>query len=178
MAELITLARPYAKAAFEHAKEAKQLKEWSKMLYLAALIASDSDVQVLVKNPDVTHEQIATLFINVAGSAFDESFNNMIHLLVDNRRVMLLPEMAQLFEKYRAEADKTLDVDVISAFEMNNEEKDHLTAALEKRFSREIILHCRVDSSLIAGAIIRAGDKVIDGSARGRLHQLTERLVS
>jgi len=178
MAELTTLARPYAKAAFEYAQAHQQLAAWSAMLSLAAGVSSDDTMQQLLNAPRLTRKEKAANFVEVCGEKFDASVRNFIHLLSENGRLGLLPEISGLFELYKAEQEKSVDVDVISAFALDNEQQDKLAKVLSARLGREVRLHTAEDVSLIGGVVIRAGDLVIDGSVRGKIAKLAEALKS
>ncbi|MBF7728887.1 F0F1 ATP synthase subunit delta [Pseudomonas sp. N040] len=178
MAELTTLARPYAKAAFEYAQSQNQLTAWSAMLGLAVAVAGDATLQQILKAPRLTGEEKANTFVDVCGDKLDAKVQNFIHVLAENDRLLLLPEIAELFELFKAEQEKSVDVEVTSAFALNNEQKDKLAKVLSARLSREVRLHATEDSTLIGGVIIRAGDLVIDGSVRGKIAKLAEALKS
>ncbi|BCG27972.1 ATP synthase subunit delta [Pseudomonas tohonis] len=178
MAELTTLARPYAKAAFEYAQAHQQLAAWSAMLGLAAAVSQDTTMQQVLKAPRLTSEEKANTFVEVVGDKFDASASNFVHILSENSRLVLLPEIANLFELYKAEQEKSIDVEVTSAFALNTEQQDKLAKVLSARLSREVRLHAAEDASLIGGVVIRAGDLVIDGSVRGKLAKLAEALKS
>ena len=178
MAELTTLARPYAKAAFEYAQNQKQLTQWSAMLALCVAVSVDETVQQILKAPRLTGEKKANTFVEVCGDKLDAKVQNFIHVLAENDRLLLLPEIADLFELFKAEQEKSVDVEVTSAFALNNEQKDKLAKVLSARLSREVRLHATEDASLIGGVVIRAGDLVIDGSVRGKIAKLAEALKS
>lgn len=178
MAELTTLARPYAKAAFEHAQAQQQLANWSAMLGLAAAVSQDDTMQRLLKAPRLTSAQKAATFIEVCGDKFDAQARNFIHIAAENDRLLLLPEISAQFELYKAELEKSVDVEVTSAFALNQEQQDKLAKVLSARLNREVRLHATEDSALIGGVVIRAGDLVIDGSVRGKLAKLAEALKS
>lgn len=172
-----TLARPYARAAFEAAHEGDQLERWSENLELAAAIATAPEVHDLAGNPRVDREQVLSLFEDIGGERFDEPFGNFLRTLAINGRLELLPEIAAQFEHHRREAEKRIKVHVVSAMAMSDEETRKLGERLEARFGREVELDVEIDESLIGGAVIRAGDEVIDGSVRGRLEQLGRRMA-
>ena len=178
MAELTTLARPYAKAAFEYAQAHQQLAAWSAMLGLAAAVSQDDTMQRVLKAPRLTSAQKAASFVEVCGDKFDAQAQNFIHVISENGRLVLLPEIAEQFELYKAEQEKSVDVEVTSAFALSAEQQDKLAKVLSARLSREVRLHAAEDSSLIGGVVIRAGDLVIDGSVRGKLAKLAEALKS
>jgi len=178
MAELTTLARPYAKAAFEYAQAHQQLASWSAMLGLAAAVSQDDRMQRVLKAPRLTSTEKATTFIEVCGDKFDAQVRNFLHITSENNRLELLPEIAELFELYKAEQEKSVDVDVTSAFALSDEQQDKLAKVLSARLNREVRLQVAEDAALIGGVIIRAGDLVIDGSIRGKLANLAEALKS
>lgn len=178
MAELTTLARPYAKAAFEYAQARQQLAAWSAMLGLAAAVAQDDRMQRVLKAPRLTSTEKAAALIEVCGTELDAQAQNFIHVLAENERLALLPEVSQLFALYKAEQERTVDVEVTSAFALSAEQQDKLAKVLSARLSREVRLHAAEDPALIGGVVIRAGDLVIDGSVRGKLAKLAEALKS
>ncbi|MFZ6047896.1 F0F1 ATP synthase subunit delta [Pseudomonas sp. CR3202] len=178
MAELTTLARPYAKAAFEYAQAHQQLAAWSAMLGLAAEVSQDDAMQSVLKAPRLTSAEKANSFIEVVGDKLDAQARNFVHVLSENGRLVLLPEIAEQFELYKAEQEKSVDVEVTSAFALSDEQQDKLAKVLSARLSREVRLHAVEDSSLIGGVVIRAGDLVIDGSVRGKIAKLAEALKS
>lgn len=177
MAEITTIARPYAQAVFKLASERKELKRWSEMLGLAAAVAADPEMAKVIGNPRFSRSQVVDIFLGVCGERLDELGKNMIRVLADNGRLGLLPEIATLYEIERAQAEGTVEAEVISAMELTDSQKNALAAALKKRLGREVSLNVKVDGSLLGGAIIRAGDTVIDGSATGRLAKLGAELM-
>jgi len=174
MAELITLARPYAKAAFEFAREAKDLQGWQKALSVAAAVSVQADVQGMLASPGMTAPEKAKSFGEICGDAFDAKQQNFIHVLAENARLGLLHQVSELFDLYKANHEKTVDVEIQTAFEMSKELELKLVSTLKAKLDREVELKTVVDKDLIGGALIRAGDTVIDGSARGRLAKLAE----
>lgn len=176
MAELTTLARPYAKAAFIVAKTDKDLAGWSKALEVAAGVSAHEKVQDLLGSPSLTAEQKSESFCALCGSDLNEKQQNFVHALSQNRRLTLLPEIAELFELYKATHEKSIDVSIESAFEMGSDLEKQLISALSKKLERDVTLSTSVNESLLGGALIRAGDTVIDGSVRGRLAKLAESL--
>ena len=177
MSELNTVARPYAQATFDLARDAGTLAQWSDMLGFAAAVSRDTDMQEAIDSPNLTVDQQADLFTQVCGDNIDDQGRNFIKLLAENRRLTLFPEIAALFETMRADAEGTLEATVISAKPMSDAQQQELAAALKTRFSREVVLQVETDESIIGGAIVRAGDTVIDGSVRGRLEKFAHALV-
>ncbi|MFU8832143.1 MAG: F0F1 ATP synthase subunit delta [Wenzhouxiangella sp.] len=171
-----TLARPYARAAFQVASKGSASATWSNNLALAATVVSSPDVHQLIGDPRVGREQVLALFASVGEDRFDASFNNFLQVLATYGRLELLPEIAAQFEHLRREAEQRIRVEVSSAMAMSDDEAAALKERLKARFAREVDLEIKVDESLIGGAVIRAGDQVIDGSVRGRLEKLSRQL--
>lgn len=177
MAETTTVARPYAEAAFEVAQGQGRLADWSGTLERAAQVAAHPDMLRLLDNPRVSREQVESVFLEACGDAVDAQAANLVRVLAENRRLALLPEVARLFEKARAEAERTVEAEVVSAQPLDDAARQHLAEALKKRLGREVTLRCEVDESLLGGAVVRAGDLVIDGSAATRLERLRGELA-
>jgi F-type H+-transporting ATPase subunit delta len=173
MSELTTLARPYANAAFELARDQGEFDKWSQMLAFMAAVVHDSTMRAVLDSPRLDEEQAAQLLISVCEERIDDQGRNFIRLLAENRRLSLLSEIAALYESLRREAEGKIDAEVISAQDIDESQLGAIARALKKRLGREVHLSARTDQSLLGGAIIRAGDLVIDGSIRGRLEQLS-----
>lgn len=171
-----TLARPYARAAFEAAHEADAMPRWSDALELAAEIAGTEELHYLAGDPRMGGDRLLELITGIGQDRFDQPFINFLKVVIINGRLELMPEIAAQYEQYRREAEQRIRVEVYSARPMDEEETSALAERLKARFEREVDLHVEVDGSLIGGAIIRAGDKVIDGSVRGRLEQLDRQI--
>jgi len=178
MAELSTLARPYAKAAFEYAVEAKDVQGWSDSLSLAASVAQQPAVEKLLSSPSATAEKQAEAVQNICGDELATACQNFISILSENRRLQLLPQISQQFENMKANLEKAVDVDVVAASKLNAAQQKALSEALSAKLERKVNLQVSLDKSLLGGAVIRAGDTVIDGSIRGRLTKLAESLNS
>lgn len=177
MSQAITVARPYAQAAFDEAQKLGELKSWSDMLHAAAGSLAQSDMLAVITSTRVNHTQLNDLMLAVCGGKLSKTAHNFIKLLVENKRLLVLPEILDMFEALRAEAEKSVDVVVTSAFELNEAQKKKIAAALKVRMGREIKLSCETNRELLGGIVIRAGDKVIDGSARTRLSELAVALA-
>lgn len=177
MAEAISVARPYAVAAFDEARKLGDLKGWSDMLQAAAHAVAHPEVRALITSPRVLRSQLEGLMLALAGGQTSAAGQNFIRLLVESQRLVLLPEIAAMFETMRAEAEKSVDVVVASAFELDETQKQKIAAAMKKRMGREIRLSCEVDRELLGGIVIRTGDKVMDGSARTHLSGLANALA-
>ena len=172
MAEKATIARPYAKAAFEFAQQKRAFDPWSSMLATGSAVAADERIAKLLTHPRVAPNDLVDLIAEASGGSLDEYRRNFLLTLAHNHRLGLLPEIAAQFEVLRAEVENVADVKIISAVELNQVQQDRLVGALKKRLKREVRLHCEVDASLVGGAIVRSGDFVIDGSLRARLERL------
>jgi len=178
MAELTTVARPYAKAAFQFANENSKLSEWSEILSFVTAVVEDETVAEVLDDPKFTSEQKADVVTKICAERLDKGIQNFISLLASNGRLALLPQIVELYEKLKAEQEQSVDVEIISAFEVSPAENQILAGALAKRFNQEVNIETKVDQSIIGGLIIRAGDLVIDGSVRGKLAKLAETMNS
>lgn len=178
MAELSTLARPYAKAAFEYALAHNDLAGWSRQLGTAAAVAGTETMVKLLSSPELTSEQRAKALLDVCGDALDDRARNFVCVLAENKRLMLLPEILALFEQLKANQEKSVDVDVVSAFPLEQAVAERLAQALRGKLQRDVSINASVDQSLIGGVLVRAGDVVIDGSVRGRLAKLATAMNS
>lgn len=178
MADKITIARPYAKAAFAEAKSDKRLGPWSEALRTAAAVVKDPRVQSLLGNPTVSSADLAKLVIDLAGKKLDEHGRNFVQTLAENRRLAYLPEISTLFDELKDEAEGVIDVTVTSAAPLESGQREALSAALQLRLKRQIRLQCHTDPSLIGGAVLQAGDLVIDGSVRTRLNRIAYELTA
>lgn len=179
MAEIATIARPYARAAFEHAQAADGLGRWSELLAVASAAVRDERVQPLLGNPRVTAEALASFVLELAGqSGADDNTRNFVKLIAQNQRFDLLPEIAAQYEALRAEVENVVDVQLVSAIELTEPQRARFQAALERRLKRTVRLHSRIDAELVGGAIVRAGDFVIDGSLKGKVERLGQAMTN
>ena len=169
MSQALTVARPYARAAFAVARDAVALPAWSDALGFAARVAAEPQVAVLLDNPRLTRADVVTL---LSPDGAQGAFHNLLGLLFDNRRLSLLAEIAGLFDELRFEAERVVRAKVTSAAALAEAELATIKAALAKRFGREVEIETVIDESLIGGALIDAGDIVIDGSIKGKLTRL------
>ena len=174
MSQALTLARPYARAAFAIARDANALPAWSDALAFAARMAADPQVSALLGNPKLTQADVATL---LAPQEANETFGNFLGLLFENRRLSLLPEIAGLYDELRSEAERVVKATVTSAVILPLVEMGKIEDALRRRFGRDVEIETAIDESLIGGAIIDAGDVVIDGSLKGKLGRLQAALA-
>lgn len=175
MSEKATIARPYARAAFDYANAAGTLADWSAALSAAAQVVADPRVEPLLSSPQVPAAAVTGLVAEAAG-AVAGPVRNFLDLLAENGRLSWLPEIAAQYEVLRREAEQAADVEVVSAMALDEAQQARLAQALRKRLGRDVRMHTRTDASLIGGAIVRAGDLVIDGSLRGRLGRLASEM--
>ena len=173
-----TLARPYAKAAYEFASNAGQVDAWSAMLALTAAAAKEPVIIKELGNPELSRDGKVAFLKQICKGKIDETFGNFLSILGENGRLTILPTVNELFVAIKADKDRTLEVDVESAFELSAEQLQTLAAALSKRLDRTVQPKATVNPALIGGLHIRAGDLVIDGSVRGKLYKLAEALKS
>ncbi len=174
LTNMTTVARPYAIAAFEFAVDKNTLSAWETMLDAASLLTQDSSMQQLLTSPNVTSQQLATLYCDILANRLNSEMTNFIQLLAEYNRLSFLPDIAELFKSYRAEQEKKLCVQVTSAVLLNDSYQQKLIETLTKRLHRQVELECEVDPHLLGGAIITAGDTVIDGSVRGKLDRMVK----
>lgn len=175
MSVLTTVARPYAKAAFEFAVEQGAIQEWEQMLGFAAHVVQDPAMDQFLKGA-AGRDKITEVFINICGDQLNEHGQNFIRTMAVNGRLTVLPKVAELFAAFKADHEQEVSVEVAAATELNDEAKAKLSAALEKRLARKVKLNCSVDPSLVGGLRIEAGDLVIDGTLRGKLQRLASTL--
>jgi len=171
------LARPYARAVFALAEQAGDMGAWSDQLALLDAVARDERVSAAIRAPRTSRARRAEVITRICDEHLGDAARNLVRLLAENGRLQLLPEIAEQFEALRADAEGRVDAHVASATELSDDQRDKIAASLKKRLEREVRLHCDVDASLIGGAVIRAGDLVIDGSLKGRLQRLASRLA-
>lgn len=176
MPEIATIARPYANAIFELAKRKRALDAWSRELAVLAAVAAEPSIKDVIDSPAATSVQKANSLARVCGDDLSAEGKQLLQVLAGNRRLHLLAEIGTQYEELRAQEQATLEVEVVSAYALDDAEQTRIIEALARRFEREIVLTSRVDESLLGGAIIRAGDTVIDGSVRGKLEKLSESL--
>lgn len=178
MSSLTTLARPYAKAAFELAQGEQALARWEEMLNLAGSIVVEKSMTNLLQSPDVSSALAVNIITEAAGEAFDGRFRDFLSVLAGNDRLPLLPQIMVLYRRLREEAEKRLSVKVVSAVPLDEDQAGRMREALARRFDCEVALENEVDAAVIGGAVVYAGDQVIDGSLRGRLQKLSNSLAN
>lgn len=176
MAELTTIARPYAKAAFEYALANSNVADWANALDFAAQVASNKDVAAVISNPALSSEEKGNVLLKIGEGKVSDKVENFIKLLARNHRLEALPAIKQRFEVLKAEYEKAAEVEVISANPLSDEQLQRLVEKLTAKLGRKVNIETRIDESLIGGLVIRADDMVIDGSVRGKLDKLSESL--
>lgn len=176
MADQSNLARPYAQAVFELAREQDALSDWADQLDLLAAIASDSATKDFVGNPQISTDQVTAFFQSVTDGKLSEGADNLMKLVVRNERISALPDIAKAFAEKRADAEKVVAVDMTTATQMSEQQQQQFAAALENKLGRTVKLSFDIDNELIGGTVIRAGDWVVDGSVKAQLEQLVGEL--
>lgn len=179
MADNASIARPYAKAVFALAEETNTHTEWANALEQLSVISADEDFIGLASDPRIDNQRLATLLIdliNASGQSMPAGGDNFISLLVQNDRVEALPDIQQLFTALVAKAKAEVNAEVITAMPLTDDQRSAIASALETRLGLKVNLEETVDADLKGGAVIKAGDLVIDGSAKGRLEKLTAAL--
>jgi len=175
MAEMTTVARPYAIAAFNYAVENQAVDQWLETLTFAAEVAKNKVVDDLLRGgASVTAS--TELFINICGDQLNENSQNFIKVLAENKRLIALPEILVMFVELKAEYEKEIEVEVTSATDLSQQQQQEISGSLEKRLARKVKLNCSVDADLIAGFVVQAGDLVIDGSFKSKLNRLADTL--
>lgn len=176
MADFTTAARPYAKAVFEMAQDASKFEDWSGRLEFWSTLVNNPDMAERLEAPGLTQQDRATMIETVVGDDMDDHSRNFVRLLSENNRLALLPDIHAIYEELRSEAEGEIEATVTSAFELTDAQSNNISAALSKRLDRKVRIVSEIDKDLIGGAVIRAGDLVIDGSLKGRVENM-ERLV-
>ena len=177
MIEPTTLARPYARAAFEHARAAGELAAWQAALSELAAITAEPKVAAAMRDPNQTAAQRAATLSGLAGDGAPSAVANLLSIMADNGRLSLLPEVAMLFDQLKQAVESTVAVHVTSAYPLSDAETQQLADTMQEKLARSITLTSETDPSLLGGALIRADDLVIDGSVRGRLNKLAGTLT-
>ncbi|MDO6427655.1 F0F1 ATP synthase subunit delta [Thalassotalea sp. 1_MG-2023] len=177
MSELTTIARPYAKAAFEYAVAAGAVDAWQEMLVFASEVSTNETMTSYLSG-GASVEQAQDLFIKVCDEQLNPQGQNLIKVMAENERLLVLPQVSEQFGLLKAEYEKEITVDVSSAVELTADQQSSISAALEKRLARKVKLNCIVDESVVSGLVIKAGDMVIDGSVRGKLNRLATTMQS
>jgi F-type H+-transporting ATPase subunit delta len=177
MQDNITIARPYARAVFEQAREEGNLEQWSDLLGILRSIVQDPQMRMILSSPKVSHEQLLDLVSGIAGGRLTQSGTNFIKVLIRANRLRYVSYILELFEKRRAEAEGRMDIKVISAYELDKDQANRVSEVMGRRLGKKVKILSVVDKTLIGGMVIRAGDSVIDASIRGRLNELQNSLT-
>ncbi len=174
MSQPLTLARPYARAAFLLARDRQRLPQWSAWLEFAAQASALPALRAVLGHPKVGNDELVAL---IAPQDADQTFHDFLRALAENRRAALLPEIADLYAKHRAEAERVVKARLVTAEPAEAGQVEKIRAGLKRRFGREVELETSVDPSLIGGALIQSGDVVVDSSIRNKLDRLRAALM-
>jgi F-type H+-transporting ATPase subunit delta len=174
MAELRTLARPYAKAAFQAASETSSVQLWADQLTLLGSISAEAKVADAISSSTIDAATQVSTLTNLAGDDLGVAVNNFLHVLASNKRLLLLPSIAELFAELKADLERSVEVNISTAFALDSAVETKLTEALKNKLQRDIRVNTNIDKSLLGGVVVRAGDIVIDGSIKGRIAKLAE----
>lgn len=177
MAQTTTIARPYAKAVFELARDARDFDGWQRQLELLAGFAADPTLRRALGNPKLAGADIARALIEAAGDKLTGAGRNLVTLLATRKRLTVMPELLTQFAALRRDAEKVVEVELVTAVAVEPAMQQRFASALERKLGRSVKLHTRTDATLIGGALVKAGDTVIDGSVRGRLERLAVQLA-
>jgi len=175
MAELATIARPYARAAFEYARAGNALGAWSKFLAAAGVAVADPHLAGLIDDPALSADRLADLIASVVAASrikLGDPEKNFLKLVAEAHRLPALPDVVIQYEQLKADAERAIDVEVASAMALTATQKERLSEALARRLNRTVRIKETVDPELLGGAVVRAGDLVIDGSLRSRVEQM------
>lgn len=178
MAEVTTIARPYAEAVFKSAQTKKSIAAWSDMLKYAAAVSREPQIKTLIGSPNVSAKQLADIFHAICKDKLNEEGRNLITLMAENDRLDVLPQVSDLYEQLKSQYEGVLDARIVSAFELNAEQLKKLIAMLEKKFKHEINAKVSVDPELIGGIKVEIGDEILDTSVRGKLEAMAVALKS
>ena len=177
MLENATIARPYATAVFELAQETGQVEAWSAMLGLLSLVVSDNSLRKLIANPKVSRQQLQELVFDVCGDELSGAGQNFVKVLVQAERLQYASYVKDLYEQLRAAAEGKVEVEVVTAYTLDERQQTGIADTISARLGKQVTVRTAVDETLIGGAVIRAGDAIIDASLRGRLGELRNELV-
>jgi F-type H+-transporting ATPase subunit delta len=175
-ADASTIARPYAEALFSRGDETKTLELWSEALELLSAVVQDPTMASIIADPLFDRADLTNLLLDIGGEQFGPEVQNLVRLLVDNGRLSVVPEIATLYEKLKAESQQQLKVHVRSAYEFTTDHEKQIAAGLKRKLGLDVTITSEQDKDLIGGVHIRAGDLVIDGSIKGKLEQLANEL--
>lgn len=173
MSNFITIARPYANAAFNFALEHQKIKVWQEMLEFAAIVSQDQQFSELLSIA-ITPDTLTKIFIDICNDRLDKHGQTFIHIMAKNKRLLLLPIVLRQFMELQASLKDTIEVGVLSSSILSNAHQLKIITAMEKMLLRKVKLNVSIDKSVLAGVIIRTGDMVIDGSVRNRIERLID----
>lgn len=176
MSDISTLARPYARAVFETARDNSSLPNWSEALALMSVVASDPTMNDVLDNPKMTKAQKGEIFADVCSDKIDDAAKNLIALLAENNRLSICAAIAEQFEVLKSADEGVVDAEVTSAMPLDSDQESALKESLKKKLGSDVSLTISVDESLIGGVIVKAGDMVIDGSIRSQIAALSNAL--
>ncbi len=176
MSELATLARPYAVATFKRAKETDSIKKWSQDLAFISAVLSDKGISIVIDNPKISKQQVSAFVLDICQGQVGKETENLLQLLVRNNRLTLVPVITRFFEAYKIEDAGYVDVEVFVAYAFSKEDKPKFVSTLENTLGKKVNMRVTVDNSLIGGVLVRAGDRVIDGSIKGQLQHMQKTL--
>ena len=178
MADMNHIARPYARAVFELAKEKGTIEGWSSVLDQLASYSSDQAVAEIMADPQVSGSEIVDVFQTLLGASADDYTHNFLLCLAEYNRFVAIQDIAQIYEALKSALENKVDVTLTSAFEVSDKFLETIKSKLKKRFNSDIDIRCQVDEHIIGGAIIVAGDLVIDGSVKGKMQRLSNSLLA
>ncbi len=178
MAEAITVARPYAEAIFKLGVSGDSLTQWSKILHLCASIAENDQIKLLIGNPTMSADKLSAIFLEIGRGKFSEEAKNLIKILTENKRILILPQISQLYEQLKAQHEGILEAKIISAFALEGKQLKKLVENLEQKFKRKIEPQVSIDPELIGGIKVEVGDEIFDASVRGKLEAMAIALKS
>lgn len=176
MGELTTLARPYAVAAYKRAKETGNSAQWADALDFLAAVLENPEIAQAATNPKAQRGQFTAAFLDLCQGHLDAESENFVRVLIQNRRLDLVKDIAALFREYKAADEGYIEVDVSTAFPLDADDESKLASVIERLLNKKPQMRISVDRSLIGGVYIRAGDRVIDATVLGHIERLAKRL--
>ena len=172
MALNLTAARPYAQAVFELARDEGEFGTWSGMLNLLKMVVSDASMASLLANPTLKAAFLADFILDICGDHLTDEGRRFVKVLAGAGRLPLAPQISMIYEQLRIEAEGVVEVEIISAYPLEDSDRQHIADAMTKRLGKKITITANIDKNLIGGVVIRAGDSVIDASVSGRIREL------
>lgn len=172
MAEISTIARPYAQAIFDLAKEQKRLNDWSGILKLLAQLVEDEHVKTIVQDAKINDSEKEAMILKICKGNLSAEGENLVKLLVENKRLLVIPFISESFETFKADEEGTLVANIVVAAKISKEETNEIVKKLEKKFSKKIEANIEIDKEILGGSVITVGDTVIDASVKGQLESL------